>query len=525
MLPHSWIFGHLHHIGKTMAKYPSDVHGQYMPLLLAKDHPELEVPGLMYIDIWPIAPPMLAVFHPDMMAEFTQTTSLPKHPSLAGEFRPLTQLNDLLNMSGDTWKTWRGIFNPAFSVKNILSLVPAFLEEIDVFVDQLKGAAESGKVFRLEDKAISCTIDIIGRAILYARAFTYHLLKPSLTAYLDSDIRLHCQTSKNELQETLKRQIALMWTSNSPDQLFMALNPLRLFRMWNNNRIIKNYLRPHIERGIHEHLNGESTGHKTINSLATKAYLSEQDSSKTNTVDADERFMDIAIAQIKIFLFAGHDTTATALSYSYYLLNTNPSALASLRAEHDAVLGPNTSTARAQIAANPALLNQLPYTSGVIKETLRLFPPVGTIRKGQPAFYLTHPETGKQYPTDGFMSFGLSFGVQRAEEFWPRVTEFLPERWLAKEGEPLHVRKNAWRPFEQGPRNCIGQELAQIELRAILALTVREMDIETVFPDDSPVVFGEKAYQVMEVGMITGHPKLGMPVRIKMRGESSGGFS
>ncbi|KAJ6089055.1 hypothetical protein N7499_003902 [Penicillium canescens] len=483
-----------------MAKYPSDVHGQYMPLLLAKDHPELEVPGLMYIDIWPIAPPMLAVFHPDMMAEFTQTTSLPKHPSLEGEFRPFTQLNDLLTMSGETWKTWRGIFNPAFSVKNILSLIPAFLEEIDVFVDQLKGAAKSGKVFRLEDKAISCTIDIIGRAIL--------------------DIRLNCQTSNNELQETLKRQIALMWTSNAPDQLVMALNPLRPLRMWNNNRIIRNYLRPHIERGIHEHLNGESTGHKTINSLATKAYLSQQDSSKTNAIAADEHFTDIAIAQIKIFLFAGHDTTATALSYSYYLLNTNPSALATLRAEHDAVLGPNTSTARAQIAANPALLNHLPYTSGVIKETLRLFPPVGTIRKGQADFYLTHPETGKQYPTDGFMLFGLSFGVQRAEEFWPRATEFLPERWLAKEGERLHVRKNAWRPFEQGPRNCIGQELAQIELRAILALTAREMDIEPVFPDGSPVVFGEKAYQVMEVGMITGHPKLGMPVRIKMRGES-----
>ncbi|KAJ5805373.1 hypothetical protein N7474_011260 [Penicillium riverlandense] len=479
MLPHSWIFGHLHHVGKTMANYPSDVHGQYMPLLLAKDHPELEVPGLMYIDIWPIAPPMLAVFHPEMMAQFTQTTSLPKHPSLAGEFRPFTQLNDLLNMSGETWKAWRGIFNPAFSVKNILSLIPAFLEEIDVFVDQLNGAAECGEIFRLEDKAINCTIDIIGRAVL--------------------DIRLHCQTSKNELHETLKRQIALLWASNAPDQLAMALNPLRPFRMWNNNRIIKNYLRPHIERGIHDHMNGKATRHKTINSLATKTYFSEPDSSsETNAADAHEHFMDILIAQIKIFLFAGHDTTATALSYCYYFLNKSPSALATLRAEHDAVLGPDTSRARVQIAANPALLNQLPYTSGVIKETLRLFPPVGTIRKGLPDFYLTHPETGKQYPTKGFMLFGLSFGVQRAEEFWPRATEFLPERWLAKEGEPLHVRKNAWRPFEQGLRNCIGQELAQIELRAILALTVREMEIEPVFPDDSPVVFGEKAYQVME---------------------------
>jgi cytochrome P450 len=345
------------------------------------------------------------------------------------------------------------------------------------------------------------------------------LISPSIifsnSLQLFSDVRLHCQVKRNELQEALKRQIALLWASNAPDQLIMALNPLRPFRMWNNNRIMKNYLRPHIERGIQEHLSGKSTGHNTILSLATKAFLSKRDS--FNAVGADEQFMDIAIAQIKVFLFAGHDTTATALSYCYYLLNKNPSALATLRAEHDAVLGSNKSTARAQIAANPTLLNHLPYTSGVIKEALRLFPPVGSIRRGQPNFYLSHPETGKQYPTDGFMLFSLSLGVQRAEEFWPRATDFLPERWLAKEGEPLHVRKNAWRPFEQGPRNCIGQELAQIELRAILALTVREMDIEPVFPDDSPVVLGEKAYQVMEVGMITGHPKLGMPVRVEMR--------
>jgi cytochrome P450 len=157
-----------------MSKYPRDVHGQYMPVLLAKEYPELELPGLMYIDLWPVAPPMLAVFHPDMMAEFTQTTNLPKHPSLQGEFRPFTQLNDLLNMSGQAWKMWRNIFNPAFSGKNILSLMPAFLEEIDVFVADLKSAAESGEVIKLEDKAIMCTIDIIGRAILYVCFFFSH---------------------------------------------------------------------------------------------------------------------------------------------------------------------------------------------------------------------------------------------------------------------------------------------------------------------------------------------------------------
>lgn len=79
---------------------------------------------------------------------------------------PFTQSNDLVTMSGQTWKMWRAIFNPAFSSKNLLSLIPAFLEEIDVFIDELKRAAQSGQVIRLEDKAINCTFDIMGRAIL-----------------------------------------------------------------------------------------------------------------------------------------------------------------------------------------------------------------------------------------------------------------------------------------------------------------------------------------------------------------------
>ncbi|KAJ5587788.1 uncharacterized protein N7459_003553 [Penicillium hispanicum] len=312
------------------------------------------------------------------------------------------------------------------------------------------------------------------------------------------------------------QQIKLLWTTNAPEALVMALNPLRPLRMWLNNRTIKDLLTPHIEQEVRKQLDGASAAHKTIISLASRAYLAEQ-SPQDKLTQIDEHFIDIAVSQIKIFLLAGHDTTASAISYAYYLLHKNPQALAKMRAEHDAVFGSDPSTARSQVAADPALLNQIPYTTAVIKETLRLFPPVGTIRQGQPDCFLTHPETGKRYPTEHFMLFSVSFVVQRDPRFWPRADEFVPERWLAKEGEPLHVQKNTWRPFELGPRNCIGQELAQIELRAILAMTVRELDVESAYPADSPSVLGDQAFQVMEVGQVTGHPYLGMPVRVRMR--------
>jgi cytochrome P450 len=293
--------------------------------------------------------------------------------------------------------------------------------------------------------------------------------------------------------------------------------------MWNNNRIMKNYLLPHLSRTISEY--GSVEGYKTITSLAVKAYLKDV---KQSSSSVDVEFVNIAIAQLKMFIFAGHDTTASAISFAYHLLWTNQEKLARLRAEHDAVLGPDPAQTVALIKASPQLLNKLPYTAAVIKETLRLFPPVGTVRQGRQDFFLIHPDTGVRYPTEGFMLFGCSIAEQRDAAFWPRPDDFLPERWLVATGEgnggggntssdAMRVRKNAFRPFELGPRNCIGQELAQLELRAILALTVRELDVQSAYAENGPRVFNDLAYQTLAPGEVTAHPAKGMPVTVKIR--------
>lgn len=284
---------------------------------------------------------------------------------------------------------------------------------------------------------------------------------------------------------------------------------------------MKKFLTPHVQRGFEEYAStgGALAGPKTINYLAIKSYMSEVrgGSGDEPLTRIDPRFVDRAISHLKMFIFAGHDTTASTLSFTYNLLYSNPRTLAATRAEHDAVLGPDVAEAKARLSADPQLLNQMPYTIAVVREALRLFPVAATARQGNKDFFLTHPETGQRYPTDGFIIWGASFAVHRLEEYWERPGEFLPERWLAREGDPLHVRKNAFRPFELGPRNCIGQELAQLEMRAILAMTLREFDIESAYPDDAPTFLGEKAYQIMLPGQITGHVKEGFPIRVKAR--------
>lgn len=284
---------------------------------------------------------------------------------------------------------------------------------------------------------------------------------------------------------------------------------------------MNNFLTPLIQEAAVEFDRGLAEGPKTINQLAIKAYRTETQqepaigSAAGKAPRIDARFMETAIAQLKIFIFAGHDTTASTLAFAYSRVYRDSIVLAKIRAEHDEVLGTDTSQALARLTENPNLLNQMPYSAAVVKEILRLYPPAATVRQGE--IMLTHPNTGKVYPLAGFTAWATSWATHRLPEYFERPMEFLPERWLAREGEPLHPPKNAYRPFELGPRNCIGQELAQVEIRAILAMTVRDLEIEPAYSPNAPEVWGEKAYQSMGFGDITGHVKGGFPVRVHER--------
>ena len=138
--------------------------GAAMATVLLEDHPEFNDVGAFYIDLWPISDPMVYVFHPGLMSQYTNT--LKKSHLMIDEFRPWTGNKDIVTSEGAHWRRWRTLLNPGFSAKNILSMVPDFLEEIRVFTDLLDSRADTGDIFRLEEPTINLSIDIIGRAAL-----------------------------------------------------------------------------------------------------------------------------------------------------------------------------------------------------------------------------------------------------------------------------------------------------------------------------------------------------------------------
>ena len=133
---------------------------------MTQAYPEIVKNGLVYFDTWPLGKATLAAFDPDLMAQFTQDKSYPKSEMVSFELEPLTDLHDLVTMEGQEWKTWRGVFNPGFSAKNLTALLPAFLEEIQVLRERLVRYAESGKVIKMEETIQRATVDVICRAAL-----------------------------------------------------------------------------------------------------------------------------------------------------------------------------------------------------------------------------------------------------------------------------------------------------------------------------------------------------------------------
>ena len=119
--------------------------------------------------------------------------------------------------------------------------------------------------------------------------------------------------------------------------------------------------------------NGTKLGNSVID-LALQGYKANE--SRKTTPEMDGKFRAFAKAQILLFLFAGHDTTSSALCSIYHLLSTHSTALGRLRAEHDSVFGRDVSNLPSLISEQSHPLKELPYTLAIIKESMRLFSPV-----------------------------------------------------------------------------------------------------------------------------------------------------
>jgi cytochrome P450 len=312
--------------------------------------------------------------------------------------------------------------------------------------------ATSEETFSLERLISNLTFDIIGTAVLE----------------VDLDAQHMDDAEQGELVRTFR--IMLRTYYDDKNNLPWWLNPYSTLVRHRAAKRIERLIKDMV-RKKHAEAKEAAVAHRSKSILA----LSFQDMGEELT----PKLLSETSDQIRTFLFAGHDTVTSSLQWAFYELSRTPRALKAVREELDEVLGPDAEPRAvcARLAeAGEELMPRLRYLNAVIRETLRLHPPAGTVRMTPPgAGFTLHTSTGEDYLMDGLIMYSCQTVIQRDKSVYGDTADvWAPERWLDDKGKDIPPA--AWRPFERGPRNCIGLELANLKARTILAVVARKYD-------------------------------------------------
>jgi cytochrome P450 len=339
----------------------------------------------------------------------------------------------LLVSDGEKWKSHRRLMAPSFDFRSLISYAPMMVEQAGKMADAWAARMNAPEI-DIADEMTKITLQIISRTMFSA----------------DGD-------ALGELVDHSLRKTTDHMDFNIFDMLPLIGPPL---------------LKRKMDR-IHE-------GFAAMD--ATMAKLIKAREAKPNNPPRD--LLDRLIAardaetgkgltteeirdEVVIIFLAGHDTTALALTYTWYLLAQHPHVEAKLHEELARVLG-----GRAPV--HDDLVN-LPYTKMVLEESMRLYPPApGTSNR----VALEEDEVcGVKIPKGAQVGV-MPWLIQRHRTLWENPERFDPERFSPERSAGRH--RFAYMPFGGGPRICIGMALAMTEAQLVLATLAQKFRLALV---------------------------------------------
>lgn len=228
-----------------------------------------------------------------------------------------------------------------------------------------------------------------------------------------------------------------------------------------------------------EELTKSNNHRKENNTFSNKEKLAFLDLLLQGEIDGKPLTDSDIREEVDTFMFEGHDTTSSGISFALYCLATNLQVQERAYKEIETIFeGDRTRPATYKD------LQDMKYLEMVIKESLRLYPPVPLyVRKLDADIEYQ----GKILPKDLNLVI-FAYGVQRNEQFFPNPDSFNPDRFLIE--NKISRKPYCYIPFSAGPRNCIGQKFAMLELKATISKVLRNYRLLPV-PGFEPVLVAE----------------------------------
>jgi cytochrome P450 len=365
--------------------------------------------------------------------------------------------NAILTADGADWRWQRRAAAPVFRHERLMGFAPAMIAAAERTRDRWL-ALPSGTVINIAREMMLTTFDIIVETMLSGHAgIDVDRVEHGITDYLDS-------TS---------------WT--------IALTLLRIpqwmpFPGKPRAARARDYLRSEILRIVAERRTSRDAPADLITLL-----LGARDP-ETGQAMSDREIAD----NLLTFITAGHETTALALTWTFYLLSRHPEVEQRVLQEITQVAG--------QRPLEPHHAAELTYTTQVIQEAMRLYPPAPIVVRAA----AKDVEVGGTRIPRGTGVYVPIYAVHRHRKLWPLPDRFDPDRFAPEAAKARH--RYAYLPFGAGPRICIGMGFAMLEAVLILATLLRSTRA-TLRPGYTP-----------ELKLrVTLRPAAGMPMRIEPR--------
>jgi cytochrome P450 len=337
----------------------------------------------------------------------------------------------LVVSEGEFWRRQRRLAQPAFHRQRIAVAAKLMTKETARMLDRWQQYADSGQPVDISQEMMRLTLCIVSQA----------LFSHDISGDTDDVGR-----SVTEAMEYINYRINHIL---APPLFVPTPRNLRFKRaVRRSDRLIYETI---------EERRGKEREYDDLLSMLMSAVDEE-----TGERMSDQQLRD----ELATFLGAGHETTAVALAWTWYLLSRHPQAAERLREEVAEVLGDRTPTFDD--------VPQLHYTRMVLEESMRLYPPVWAVSRG-----VTEEDVvgGYRIPAKSLVLLS-SYVTHRHPDFWSNPEGFDPERFLPARSE--HRPRFAYFPFLGGPRVCIGMEFAMVEAQLVLAMTMQRYRLHLV---------------------------------------------